>query len=154
MNKKLEVNDKRLISLQRAEQLKEAILDYQQVRGKIPTGFKYWPLILKRQEKIRSYFGATAEQWQNWRWHLRNRISSTKELQHFINLKNREIEEIDSVGSHFSWAISPYYLSLMDPDDHADPIRRQAIPSIYEYSCPYGEDDPMDEEYTSPAPAV
>ncbi len=154
VNKEFESNDKRHISLQRAEQLKETILDYQQVRGKIPTGFTYWPVILNRQEKIKSYFKATADEWHDWRWHLRNRISSTKELRQFINLTDREIEEIDFVGSHFSWAISPYYLSLMDPDNKADPIRRQAIPAIYEYSCPYGEDDPMDEEYTSPAPAV
>ncbi len=154
MNKESEGKDKRLVSLQRAEQLKKTILDYQQIRGKIPTGFKYWPAILNRQEKIKSYFGATGDEWKDWKWQLRNRISSSRELRQFIHLTDQEIEEIDFVGTHFSWTISPYYLSLMDPDNKTDPIRRQAIPTIYEYNSPYGEDDPMDEEYTSPAPAV
>ncbi len=153
-NKELEGKDKRLVSLQRAEQLKETISDYQQIRDKIPTGFKHWPEILKRQDKIKAYFGATDADWHDWHWHLRNRISSTRELRQFIHLTDRDIEEIDFVGSQFGWAISPYYLSLIDPEDKGDPVRKQAIPAIYEYSCPYGDEDPMDEEHTSPAPAV
>ncbi|NMA92300.1 MAG: glutamate 2,3-aminomutase [Firmicutes bacterium] len=146
--------DKRVVSLQRAEQLKKSILDYHQAREKISHGFKCWPEILKRQEKIKSYFGATDEQWHDWHWQLRNRIKSSQELRHFIDLTEQDIEEIDLVGSHFCWTISPYYLSLMEPGNREDPIRKQAVPVINEYSCPYGEEDPMDEEYTSPAPAV
>ncbi len=147
-------DDKHLVSLQRAEQLKEKISDYQQARDKIPTGFKCWSEIIKRREKIKSYFGATDAEWQDWHWQLRNRIKSSGKLQQFINLTEQEIEEIDFVGSHFSWTISPYYLSLMDPENRADPIRKQAIPVINEYNGACGEDDPMDEKHTSPAPAV
>lgn len=145
---------KKKIALQRAAELRHAIDDYRLAEKNIPTGFKRWPGILKNQQRIKAYFGATEEQWQNWHWHLKNRISSTAVLKEFLDLSSRELEEIETTAGRYRWAVSPYYLSLIDPADPADPVRRQAIPSIHEYTDSYGEADPMAEAFTSPAPAV
>lgn len=145
---------KRRVALNRASELKQTIQDYQRSQSKISTGFSRWPEILKNQERIKKYFGAMEEDWADWRWHLRNRIKTTQVLKEFLNLTPREIEEIDRTGTRYRWAVSPYYLSLMDPADPADPIRRQAVPSILEYNDTYGKSDPMDEAYTSPAAAI
>lgn len=145
---------KRRIALNRASELKKTIDDYQRVQKKIATGFSRWPEIRKNQERIRKYFGATEEDWVDWRWHMRNRIKTTQVLKEFLNLTTGAIKEINRTGTRYRWAISPYYLSLMDPADSADPIRLQAVPSIFEYNDTYGKTDPMDEEYTSPAAAV
>jgi lysine 2,3-aminomutase len=145
---------KRTIALNRVEELKKAIKDYQYAQKIIPTGFSRWPAILKHQARIKAYFGASDEQWHNWRWHIKNRINTTRVLQQFLHLTPQEIEEIDTAGSRYRWGVSPYYLSLIDPADPADPIRRQAVPTILEYTDKYGESDPMDEEYTSPASAI
>jgi glutamate 2,3-aminomutase len=145
---------KRTIALNRVEDLKKTIKDYQLAEKVMPTGMSNWPKSLKNQARIKAYFGASDEQWRNWHWHIKNRITSTRVLQEFLNLTPQEIEEIDTTGSLYRWGVSPYYLSLIDPDDPADPIRRQAVPCIQEYTDKCGETDPMDEEYTSPASAV
>ncbi len=146
--------EKRRIAQRRAMELKTTIQDYQKAQKTIPTGFQQWDRILKQQERIKEYFGATDEEWQNWHWQLQNRISTTAVLKELIDLTDREIAEIDQVGSRYRWAVSPYYLSLIDPNDPHCPVRRQAIPAVQEYTDPWGEPDPMAEEYTSPVPAI
>ena len=146
--------EKRRIAQRRAMELKTTIQDYQKAQKTIPTGFQQWDRILKQQERIKEYFGATDEEWQNWHWQLQNRISTTAVLKELIDLTDREIAEIDQVGSRYRWAVSPYYLSLIDPNDPLCPVRRQAIPAVQEYTDPWGEPDPMAEEYTSPVPAI
>ena len=141
-------------ALQRAGQLKLAIQDYQEALPAIPTGFQQWPRIVKNQEKIKSFLGATDDDWRNWRWQLKNRVTTAELLKEFLPLDDGEIAEIEEVGASYRWAISPYYLSLIDPDDPGDPIRRQSIPVLAECIAAGGTSDPMDEEHTSPAPAV
>jgi lysine 2,3-aminomutase len=51
--------------------------------------------------------------------------------------------------------ITPYYLSLVDPDDPSDPIRRQVVPSLEELtSQASGLVDPLGEEAHSPVPGL
>lgn len=141
-------------ALERAEQLKRSIHQYEKALPAIPSGFQRWPQILKNQEKIRSLLGATDANWHNWRWQLKHRFTTTDSLKRYLSLSEKQIEEIDRVGASYRWAVSPYYLSLLDPDDPDDPIRRQSIPSLRECADHGGTSDPMDEEHTSPAPAV
>ncbi|MEW5785803.1 MAG: glutamate 2,3-aminomutase [Bacillota bacterium] len=145
---------KRRIAQRRALELKRTIQDYHKASKSIPTGFQRWNQTLQNQARIKSYFGATDEQWQSWQWHLKNRITTSQVLKEFLKLSPQEVSEIDEAGSRYRWAVSPYYLSLIDPDDPHDPIRRQSVPTAHEYSDAAGVSDPMDEEYTSPAPAV
>lgn len=148
------MSESREKALQRAEQLKQSIRDYTEALPAIPTGFQQWPRIQKNQEKLRSLFQATAQDWQNWRWHLKNRITTPELLKDYLPLSPLQLEEIERTGASYRWAVSPYYLSLIDPEDPADPIRAQSIPSPAECIDTAGISDPMDEEHTSPAPAV
>ena len=148
------MSESREKALQRAEQLKQSIRDYTEALPAIPTGFQQWPRIQKNQEKLRSLFQATAQDWQNWRWHLKNRITTPELLNEYLPLSPIQLEEIERTGASYRWAVSPYYLSLIDPGDPADPIRAQSIPSLAECIDTVGISDPMDEEHTSPAPAV
>ena len=61
--------------------------------------------------------------------------------------------DIKEVGQTYRYAISPYYLSLIDPDDSGCPIRRQAVPSPDELN-PEGDLDPMDEDGWTPVELV
>lgn len=141
-------------ALKRAEELKSAIKDYRDALELIPTGFRSWPQILENQERIKKYFGASDADWNNWRWQLKNRITKTAVLKEILPLDKKEIEEIEKTGSHFRWAVSPYYLSLIDPGNPCDPVKQQCIPAIHEYVDQGGFDDPMAEEDTSPTAAV
>ena len=52
-------------------------------------------------------------------------------------------------------AITPYYLSLVNPADPNDPIRRQCVPSIEEtYPCDDDLTDPLCEDRDSPVPHI
>jgi lysine 2,3-aminomutase len=52
-------------------------------------------------------------------------------------------------------AVTPYYLSLIPPDDPDYPLRRAVIPTVHEFYTGPGEaDDPLGEEEQSPVPGL
>ena len=68
----------------------------------------------------------TDEQWNSWRWQLSHRLNSLDELQRFIRLTP---EEMEGIAAHkFRLDITPYFASLIDPDDPLCPVRQQIIP--------------------------
>jgi len=90
-------------------------------------------------------------QWYDWKWQFKNRITSVEELEKYIKLSEQEKLDITNCLKLFRMAITPYYASLMDPDDPMCPIRMQAVPSINEtHILPYEMADPLDEERESP----
>lgn len=92
-----------------------------------------------------------AEQWNDWRWQFKNRIQTAEELSRYLELTDKEREGIERCLSSYRMAITPYYLSLIDPDDPWDPIRRQAVASADElYFAPEDQRDPLHEETDSP----
>lgn len=94
-------------------------------------------------------------QWNDWNWQISNRITNQKELLEVMPLNPVEADQIEQCLKNFRMAITPYYVSLMDPDNPDCPIRKQAIPSIQELnksSCDL--DDPLHEEADSPVPGL
>jgi len=150
----LSEEEKRRIAVERTKELKAKIQDFLDVKDKIHTGFNQKEKYAERKQKIMDFLEATEEDWNDWKWQIRNRFSDADKLGKILNLSEKEKEQIDQVGKRYRWAISPYYLSLMDPDDPKDPIRQQGIPSIYEIEDTGGELDPMSEAFTSPVPYV
>lgn len=146
--------EKRRLAQVRAEELKKRIEPYLKVKDAIPDGVTKWQEILQRQEKIKKHFGAGEKEWNDWRWQVTRRIHRVETLKKLLGLSEQEAEQVRQVGERYRWAVSPYYLSLMDPTDPACPIKRQAIPCIEELHDTQGEEDPMGEENTSPVPAV
>lgn len=52
-------------------------------------------------------------------------------------------------------AITPYYLTLIDPENPDDPIRKQAIPTGYETHISAADlVDPLHEDVDSPVPGL
>ncbi len=146
--------EKRIFALERARELKERIADYLEYKKEVLTGFKEWERIKKRQERIKRIYGASEVDWMDWKWQLRNRVNTVESLKEILELTPQEEDEISLAGSKFRWSVSPYYLSLVDPENPLDPVRLQSIPSIKEYEDSGGVLDPMAEEFTSPAPAI
>lgn len=144
----------RELALERANQLKSRINDFLDAAHYIRSGFLAVPETNQNREKILKVLSGTPEDWANWQWQMANRIKDADVLAQIIPLTDKEIAEIKKVGTRFRWAISPYYASLINSKDKGDPVGKQSIPSILECSCQYGVDDPMGEQYTSPAPAI
>jgi glutamate 2,3-aminomutase len=146
-------DEKRKISLERAQELKSRIDDYLKAREKIKSGIDIDDKVRQRKQEILSIMGGTEKQWNDWKWQLKNRIKSASMLGKIVNLTEEEREEIEKVEKIYSWAVSPYYCSLMEKDMEG-PIRRMAIPSIEELHDECGILDPMKEELTNPAGSI
>ncbi len=104
----------------------------------------------------RRYFAHVSDQdWTNWKWQFKNRITTVDELAKYIPLSVEEQIQLRLVSIHYPMAITPYYLSLIDPDDAADPIRIQAIPNVLEVTmgC-MGMEDPLEEKRDSVVPGL
>lgn len=95
------------------------------------------------------------EQWNDWHWQLRNRVETVEDLSKHIQLTAEEQEGIQECLKTLRMAITPYYLSLMDPKDPHDPVRRQAIPTSAElFFAPEDQADPLHEDTDSPTPGL
>ncbi|NLE91752.1 MAG: KamA family radical SAM protein [Elusimicrobia bacterium] len=91
--------------------------------------------------------------WEDWHWQMKKRVRSGEELAQIIKLSAEEEEAIRRANGRLSMAITPYWASLMDPEDPACPLRRQAVPVAQEYSVgPHEMVDPCAEDRDSPAP--
>ncbi|WP_366921767.1 glutamate 2,3-aminomutase [Metallumcola ferriviriculae] len=148
------MDDKRNLAEQRAVELKSKIQPYLDAREGIPTGMKLADQYKIQKQKILKLLGGTEEDWNDWHWQVKNRFGDVEQLSKILNLSEEEKQQIAAVGERFRWAASPYYVSLMDPDDKDCPVRRQAIPSVHELQDHMGKDDPMGEEFTSPVPSI
>ena len=99
-----------------------------------------------------------AEQWNDWKWQVKNRIETLDDLKQyneFFHLTDDELEGIDKCLKTLRMAVTPYYLSLIDPNDPNDPVRKQAIPSAHElHQSPADLLDPLHEDTDSPVPGL
>ena len=95
--------------------------------------------------KARLFPNITEEQWNDWRWQVKHRVTDAKGLKQFIPLTPQEEQEMEDVLGRFRIAITPYYLSLIDPEDPNDPIRKQAVPGVAELTIgSHDMADPLD----------
>ncbi len=90
------------------------------------------------------------EEWSDWSWQMRHRIRDAAGLGAWIDPSDDERRAIDALGDRFRFVITPYYASLMDPEDPACPVRRQVVPRLAELDDAAGLADPLDEVAHSP----
>lgn len=94
------------------------------------------------------------EQWNDWRWQLAHRLNSLDELAQIINLTPEEIEGLQA-DDKFRVDITPYFASLIDPNDPHCPVRRQVIPQGRELKAFTGMmEDSLAEDKHSPVPGL
>lgn len=139
----------------RAQELKTAIQDYLNAEPWIETGFRVQERTAANRNQIMEYFQATRRDWDNWAWQMRHRISDVETLARFLPLTREERKDLENLSGRFRWAVSPYYLSLIDFNNYCEsPIYKQSIPDIRELEDDNGKEDPMGETMTTPAPRV
>ncbi len=90
-----------------------------------------------------------------WREQLHSLITDPVELTDLLSLSDPELRSIKRAAEQFPMAITPYYASLMDPEDRRCPIRMQAVPSAHELSVDAADiEDPLAEDEDSPVPGL
>jgi len=107
------------------------------------------------RDRIWQTLKPTQEQWDDWKWHFRNRFNTVDRLTRILPLTETQKKQLKLVSVKYPFSITPYYLSLVRPNDPNDPILTQSLPSFEEllYSD-YGEEDPLHEREDSPVLGV
>ena len=107
-------------------------------------------------ERRKKYFpNVTDAEWNDWKWQVRNRVETLEDLKKYLTLTKEEEEGISESLKTLRMAITPYYLTLIDPENPYCPVRRQAVPSIQElYRSPADLLDPLHEDEDSPVPGL
>src|SRR5574339_9979 len=101
------------------------------------------------------YRDVPAEKWNDWRWQLSHRLNSVADIGQVIRLTDSERRALTTSIDLFRVDITPYFISLIDPEDPDDPIRKQVIPSTEENSSFLGMmEDSLAEDRDSPVPGL
>ncbi|MBN2601279.1 MAG: KamA family radical SAM protein [Candidatus Marinimicrobia bacterium] len=124
----------RKAALARMEILDDLGTNVNKYLKKYPSGLDA-EVIARRSEnrkRILHYFGGSEADWNDYRWHLKHVIKTSKPVKDLIEITSDQVETIKkAVKNKIAFGITPYYLSLMDSKlsigyDHA--IRAQVIP--------------------------
>ena len=88
--------------------------------------------------------------WQDWKWQFRHRVTTLDALKKYVCTTSEEDKAFQAAGKNLPFAITPYYLDLINPHDAHDPIRKTVIPHLAEFMTspeemvdPCGEDGSM-----------
>ncbi|MEI7895417.1 MAG: KamA family radical SAM protein [bacterium] len=105
---------------------------------------------------LQTYFPeATARDWNSWHWQIKNSARSINQLSRFIRLSDNEVKPDGAAGQSLPLRISPYYISLLDPDNPEQALRKSVVPVFDEFLLHPGEaSDPLSEEHDSPVPNI
>lgn len=94
------------------------------------------------------------EKWNDWRWQFSHRLNSADEFEKLFPLTEGERQALNS-RNLFRVDITPYFASLINPDDPFDPIRKQVIPTEAEILPFTGMmEDSLAEDMHSPVPGL
>jgi lysine 2,3-aminomutase len=105
--------------------------------------------------RMRFYPEATEQQWNDWRWQLRNRVKDLPTLERLFTLSEYEREAISAHTGPLPSSVSPYYASLVHPVDADQPLRRTVVMVSKENEIsPFEAADPLDEDGDSPVPGL
>ena len=87
---------------------------------------------------------------------MQNAIRTTSQLAEFLPISPQDLSSLESLEQQYKLAIPPYYFSLIDLENPADPIALQSLPSTLELSSTSGEEleDPLEEDKDSPVPGL
>ena len=112
-------------------------------------------MIMAESRRKQLFPEVTDEQWNDWKWQVKNRIETLEELKKYVSLTAEEEEGVKQTLKTLRMAITPYYLSLINPDDPHDPVRRQCIPTGLEtHQAAADLLDPLHEDEDSPTPGL
>lgn len=105
--------------------------------------------------KDKFFVQVSQEDWNDWKWQVRNRIETVEDLKKYLPLTPEEEEGIKQCLGSLRMAITPYYLSLIDVNDPNDPVRKQAVPTSLElHRADSDQEDPLHEDGDSPVPGL
>jgi len=115
-----------------------------------------WPAAGRTEAfRARAFPDIADDDWNDWTWQLRSRLRTLRDLELVFVLDEDERKTIERIGGRLPVGITPYYASLISPDDPADPLRKTMIPVGGELIRGAGEAlDPLDEDGDTTVPGL
>lgn len=108
-----------------------------------------------RSFRKKHFPGIPTKLWNDWQWQTSHRIRGLAQLASMVSLSDDERAAFTDSATALPLGITPYYMSLVDPHDPHQPIRRSVIPTVHETVRTAGEaDDPLGEDPMSPVPGL
>ena len=96
-----------------------------------------------------------AGQWNDWKWQLKNRVTTLEGLEKHLKLTPEERAGVILSGNKLSLAVTPHYFNLIERENPDCPIRRQIIPHVGEGTVSPAEmADPCGEDSHMPVPGL
>jgi lysine 2,3-aminomutase len=114
-------------------------------------------LVSNRSSEFRNrYFPLTTiDSWNDWKWQLRNAITTIDDLQKIMRLSEKEILAINNLKGRLPLRITPYFASLIYDSKTSHPLRRNVIPVVEELLQSSSEQsDPLHEKSFSPVKGI
>ena len=75
------------------------------------------------------YADVPDEKWNDWRWQLSNRLNTAEDFEQGPSADRFRAQGAARRSGLFRVDITPYFISLIDPNDPDDPVRKQIIPT-------------------------
>lgn len=117
--------------------------------------FKYTSNSKTSRFRKRFFPDASQQEWNDWHWQSRQRIRTVKQMERMLSLVPEEREALTQRGALLPVGVTPYYMSLLDPEDPTQALRKTVVPSSREFIKMPGEaDDPLGEDQHSPVPGL
>lgn len=110
-----------------------------------------------RCEQICQILGETYdhERWNDWRWQMRHRLTKLEHFQQLLGLTPAEERGLLVAPEKFAVAVTPYFASLLNPEDPLCPLRLQVIPREEELVVSATDMvDPCGEDNDTPVPGL
>ncbi len=109
---------------------------------------EYW-------KKYKPWKNVGSNEWNDWNWQYHNLIRTVDELAEILPLTKEEVEAGQATKDEYKFSTTPYYATLIDPNNTECPIRLQTIPSFKEMDrAPADMRDPLGEDAHSPVPGL
>lgn len=110
---------------------------------------------MRHYRDIALWKDVSEEQWNDWKWQFRNRITDLDTLKQVVALAPEEEAGVARCLERLRMAITPYYATLIDPLSPNCPVRKQAVPISAELAAsPHDMVDPLHEDVDSPVPRL
>tara|TARA_Y100000588_G_scaffold379542_1_gene461881 strand:- start:976 stop:2163 length:1188 start_codon:yes stop_codon:yes gene_type:complete len=101
------------------------------------------------------WYDVDDEDWNNWAWQLRNRITKLSQLEEYLELTEEERDGCRFANNKLAMSITPFFFNLIDRKNIKCPIRMQVVPRVQEMSTmPEEMLDPVGEDEHSPVPGI
>jgi len=108
----------------------------------------------KSRNFLKKFFPlATLDDWNSWQWQIKNSITTLSSLEKVLSLSEEEKSYFEHrlINNILPVRITPYYASLLDPNDNNQALRKTVVPVVDEFLIGKGEEsDPLAEKQDQP----